>query len=209
MFESAITLGDPQEILEEKKSTAVVLGYGVIAIILWLLSLMVNRRLAGTFTDFQVSLILGCGSVLLMALGLLTRKYGRGQDTIVFLSLSLFALCISGILFVSTVYRGNITSISHHVLCSPVIGSRCYSWIALAWGTVFGYLSFFARRSDLSRILFLLMLCVAVTIGAIAGWTNQIMLKRIGGYLLIIAAICAFLNAASSFILSEMKKPLC
>lgn len=207
MFGRTITIGDPPGVLEEKRSTAIVLGYGVITIVLWLLSMMVNRQSMLALTEFEICLILGGSSVLLMALGLITRKYGQDEDTTVFLSMSLFSLCLSGLLFISIIYSGNIPYLAHHAFCNPIIGSKCYSWVALAWGIVFGYLSAFTHHSDLRRILFLLMLCIGVTIGAIAGWADLAILKRIGGYVLLIAAICAFLNAVSSYILLEMKKP--
>lgn len=203
-----ITAGKDYPFVEEKKSTTIVLGYGFSGVACWIISMLVAQQLPVSLLGLGTFLMLSLIGAMLMALGLLARKYGQYDDKVIFLVLSILCVSLSAILLGTNIYYGNLYNFSHHFYRSEVIRPVYFDWFTFIWGIIFSYIIFVIRPSDISRILLIALLAAASFVGAVAGWWSIPMLKSISSYLILIAAICSSINAISLFILFEMKKVL-
>ncbi|HEX5554517.1 MAG TPA: hypothetical protein VFX43_14835 [Chitinophagaceae bacterium] len=169
------------------KSVAIsTVGYMCIAISWW----MTGMLLAGWFKPvanigIDTSTLYGVGSVLLVIMGILSLAYGRRVlDAIVFLA-------TAGLFF--SLHNGS------GGFFTGGVPSAYIGWWGLVWAVFFCYLwiaSF--RTGDTTRMLFLLLFWLGALALAISGWTGNDGFYILGGYLLLVTAILAFIVSAAA-----------
>jgi succinate-acetate transporter protein len=217
MQERTVIENDRAIVSDDRITATATVGYACIAITFWMLGMI----LAGWFPvegmSFQSGLMYGLGSITLIIIGILTMVYGRGMDTIIFLALAGLFFCLSTALIFFSLHNGQLSfltgpaqgGISANAGMNPVKEgsiSIYYGWFTLCWAVFFCYLWIASFRAGAGRMLFLLLFWLGALAITIDAWTGAHSFAILGGYLLLVAAIIAFVVSASAVLSFEPGK---
>lgn len=219
MFERTVTESDQAVVNDDRTTATATLGYVCIGITFWMLGMIMTGWFPFGNLDFEIGLMYGLGSVMLVIIGILTMVYGRSLDTIVFLGLAGLFFCISLTLLFFSFRTGQLAGPSAAAGVGAGAGtaaaapyannmgagsgenlSAYYGWFALCWTVFFCYLWISSFKAGVERMLFLLIFWLAALAETLAGWTGTTGFEVLSGYLILISSILAFIISASSVI---------
>lgn len=206
MTEKTITEDDLVLVKTDRATTTTTLGYACTAILFWMVGLSFTGWILGIDVGFEIGFLYGLGGIMLAIVGILSVFYGRSLDTIVFLALAGLFLCIStGFIFYSfgaghfgAATPGGPPAQAPGLVLQPVTGF--FGWFAICWAVFFCYLWIASLKAGVLRVLFLVFLWLALLSEALGAWGGSMTLVMLGGYLLILSAIFAFIISAAEVI---------
>lgn len=207
MIQKTITESDQALVKNDRTIPTTTLGYACTAILFWMIGLLFTGWTFGAGAGFEIGFLYGLGGIMLAIIGILSLLYGRSLDTIVFLGLSGLFLCVSmGLIFVSfrTGHWGPFAASVPPAAQTPEMtlqpAAGFLGWFAVCWTVFFCYVWISSFKAGFLRILFLLFLWLAILSEALGAWTSSMSLVVLGGYLLMISSVFAFILSAAEVI---------
>jgi succinate-acetate transporter protein len=212
MFERTVTESDQAVVTDDRITATATVGYVCIAITFWMLGIVMTGWFPVGNMGFEMGLMYGLGGTMLVIIGVLAMVYGRGIDTIIFLGLAGLFFCLSMALLFFSFRTGQLSALPGAAQggltinpgMNPDAGngtiSGYYGWFALCWAVFFFYLWIASFKAGIIRMLFLLLFWLGALAETLAGWTGLHSLGTLSGYLILIAAILAFIVSASAVI---------